>query len=146
MWNKWYIKDFLIKTKLFSSWQLSIITYISKSNLKYVVFLSLFLWKPIQELNGMLLCLFLFAYFSFDWLFAHINSYLMLGAKALFANQCLRDKTIPLNSLSENNIRKLSMNSTALFALYYTLSTLWDVLYCCLKLPRRWNSPLNFLE
>lgn len=61
----------------------------------------------------------------------------MSHVKTPFVKQYLKDKMMPLNSLCENYTRKLSTNSTDIICsllLYYLLSTLWDFLYCCLKL------------
>lgn len=128
------MKDFLIKGKLFSSWQLSIITYTSKFNLKYLVsFIFLFLLKPIPELDGILLCLFFISLFLI-WFFVCINLYLMFHFKILFVKQHLRDKLRPWIVFLKTTQGSFLWTPLTLFVLYYFLTTIWDFLYCCSKL------------
>lgn len=127
------MKDFVIKGKLFSSWQLSIITYKSKLNLKYLVS---FIFPRSRSQN---LMVFSFAYFSFpylscDFLFVCINTYLMFHVKILFVKQYLRDKLRPWIVFLKTTQGSFLWTPLTLFVLYYFLSTIWDFLYCCSKL------------
>lgn len=104
--------------------------YISKPNLKYLVcFIFLFLLKPIPEFDHFLLCLF-FIYLFLIWFFCLFISTLIWYS---MLKQYLREKC-PWILFLKTTQGSFLWTPLTLFVLYYFLSTLWEFLYCCVKL------------